>query len=141
MISIITMGLAVAVVVPPAVRGESSARIALLTSGDRPMPSREASGPWKDNGEIWAAWEESLKPESFNSNWNGHPVGSWDHGWLKAHPGNSGIWRIMTSRINSAYAARHGKDCTNKEELIHLCKMLTLGSLQFKSWLTICLHL
>ena len=110
---VILIGLVTAMPVSRATSGDSSARIALITSGDRPMPSREASGPWKDNEEIWAAWEEALKPESFSANWNGHPVGAWDHGWQKAHPGTSGIWRIMTNRINSAYAARHGKDCVS----------------------------
>jgi hypothetical protein len=119
MMILLKMALAAALI-PLAASGDLPARIALITSGDRPMASREASGPWKDNEEIWAAWEEGLKPESFNANWNGHPVGAWDHGWQQKHPGTPGIWRIMTNRINTAYAARHGTDGVGRTAIAYL---------------------
>ena len=105
--------LAAAAVLARAPCGRAS-RIALVSSSDAPPPGLNA-GPWASDDAMWADWEWILHPHRWQELWRGHPVSGlfkYD-GKYDKHPKRRGVtqlWRVMTARINAAYAAAHGYD-------------------------------
>jgi hypothetical protein len=91
---------------------KKSSRIALISSSDRVLPGYE-SGNWSNFDHFKQDWEFILNETQWKQQWSGHPTNNLNQLAKKFQPHKVELglaWRVVTERLNRAYAVKHRYD-------------------------------